>query len=100
MYSPPPAEVQEGEEHYHVSGFVNSRTTRGGKRSFLVDFTGYGADQREWIAEEQLRQDLSADVFDEFLKKLQARPKPQKKGEPPARPTGKPSKSDARKARK
>jgi hypothetical protein len=74
VYSPPPVEMVEGEEHFQVESFLAKRQVNK-KAQYLVDFTGYGPDQREWINEAQLKLDLSADVFEELLKKLQASPK-------------------------
>jgi hypothetical protein len=79
VYSPPPVEMVEGEEHFHVESFIDEKQV-GNRTRFLVDFTGYGPEHREWIDESQLREDLSADVFDELLKKLRATSQLHKKG--------------------
>jgi hypothetical protein len=84
VYSPPPVDMVEGEEHFHVDSFVDERKL-GKKTKFLVDFTGYGPEHREWIDESQLREDLSADVFDELLKKLRATSQLHKKGKTQAK---------------
>ncbi|NCU37264.1 hypothetical protein EOM75_14810, partial [Candidatus Falkowbacteria bacterium] len=62
----PPPDLVEGEEHYHVSAF---RAVRGygARRSYLVEFTGFGSDHNEWISVKRLKQDLSPDAFDKLV---------------------------------
>jgi hypothetical protein len=70
--NPPPPQVVDGEDHFHVETFLQ---TRGGPRgrSFFVKWQGYPEDEATWEPETRLRQDLSPDDFAHFYAHLQAR---------------------------
>ena len=59
---PPPADIIDGVEHFHVEAFLDSRNT-GRRKKFLVKWTGYPADRNEWVPEHTLREDLDVDTF-------------------------------------
>ena len=73
VYSPPPAEVIDDEEHFFVKAFLDVRPKgRTKKLQFLVDWEGYGPDAREWVDADQLIADLSPDAYEKFSSELLA----------------------------
>ena len=71
VYSPPPAEVIDEEEHFHVQAFVGARRYgKTQKLQFLVDWVGYGPDERLWIDADRLKGDLSADAYEKLVAQL------------------------------
>jgi hypothetical protein len=69
---PPPPDIIDNEEHYHVERFLNSRGT-GARRRFLVQWTGYSADHNLWLSTAALRQDLDPATFARLEADLTAR---------------------------
>ena len=69
---PPPPDIIDGEPHYHVEAFLNSRGSAS-RRRFLVKWTGYGDDDNRWVSESSLRQDLDPDTFQHHVDSLNAR---------------------------
>ena len=61
---PPPPEIVDGEEHFHVTAFRGVRGPSARPRAYLVEFTGFGSEHLEWIPIQQLQEDLSADAFE------------------------------------
>src|ERR1700738_3267646 len=56
--SPPPDEI-EGELEYEVREVLNSRIVRG-KLRYLVDWVGYGPEERTWESVENAQEEVAA----------------------------------------
>jgi transposase InsO family protein len=77
-YQPPPPDLFNGEEYFHVQSIIDHRertyknTVR---RDFLVKWDGYGPEHNSWEPERLLRNDIP-DTLDEYLtrKKLPQQP--------------------------
>lgn len=69
--APPPPDIVDGEEHFHVTAFRGARG-KPSSRSYLVQFTGFGSDHMEWISAKQLQQDLSPDAYSNLVAEFTA----------------------------
>jgi hypothetical protein len=74
---PPPPELIDGEEHFTVEAFLNSRGS-GARRRYLVQWAGYAADHNLWLPARHLRAELDPDTFDRLDAALAARRPPPK----------------------
>ena len=63
-----------------MRAFVKRRTDRGVTK-FMVDWEGYGPEDREWVRESQLREDLSPDVFERLVAEFGVQAKDGERGE-------------------
>ena len=72
VYSPPPPEIVDGEEHFSIDAFLDVRTVRN-VRQILCNFEGYGPEAREWLPEWRLREDMDEAGFHELYDGLTAR---------------------------
>ena len=59
---PPPPVIVEGELEYEVNEILDSRVTRG-KVYYLVDWKGYGPEDRSWEPEENVEGNVQVQVF-------------------------------------
>jgi hypothetical protein len=64
----PTPDIIAGEEHHHVSAFVNHRYLRNRYLQFLIEYTGQGTAAREWQFAEDLADDLSPVVMASIIK--------------------------------
>ena len=78
---PPPPDLIDGEEHFPVEAFLNSRGS-GARRRYLVQWSGYAADHNLWLPSWQLREDLDPETFDRHVTVLAARRPPPKTPSP------------------
>ena len=69
---PPPPELVDGQEHYHVEAFLNAKTTRNVLR-YLVKWKGYTDDWNEWVRADHLEQDIDKKSFNALKKDLDQR---------------------------
>jgi Chromo (CHRromatin Organisation MOdifier) domain len=63
---PPPPDVLDGEEHYTVQAFLDSRLTgkgRGQHLEYLVRWEGYPPNFDEWITAANLQEDLDPATY-------------------------------------
>ena len=77
-YTPPPPEVIENEEYFRSAPFVKERG-KGGSKSYLVHWQGFGPEHRQWISQRRLLQDMPKSDFDHFLHAFRSRPSPKPK---------------------
>ena len=70
--NPPPPDIIDGVAHHMVEAFLDSRGS-GGRRRYLVKWTGYPDDMNSWEPVRQLQLDLSADVFTHHVQSLDSR---------------------------
>ena len=70
--NPPPPDIIDGVAHHMVEAFLDSRGS-GGRRRYLVKWTGYPDDMNSWEPVRQLQLDLSADVFNHHVQSLDSR---------------------------
>jgi hypothetical protein len=66
LFMPPPPDVIDGEEHYTVQAFLDSRFKgkgRGRHLEYLVRWEGYPPDFDEWISAAALQEDLDPDPY-------------------------------------
>ena len=66
---PPPVQV-EGQEEFFVENFVAKRT-RYGRLQYLVQWRGYPLHDAEWLFVDDLKHDLSSDVFRQLSSRLE-----------------------------
>jgi hypothetical protein len=71
-YTPPPPEVIDNEEYFRIAAFVKERG-KGGSKSYLVHWDGYGPEHRQWISKRQLLQDMPQSDFSTFLQAYEDR---------------------------
>jgi transposase InsO family protein len=64
----PTPDIIAGEEHHHVSAFVNHRYFRNRYLQFLTEYTGQGAAAREWQFAEDLADDFSPAAMASLIK--------------------------------
>jgi transposase InsO family protein len=83
---PPPPDTIDGEEHFHVEAFLNSRGS-GSRRRYLVKWTGYDADHNQWVSASSLRSDLDPATFASLQSALTARLHPSPLAAPRAAPS-------------
>ncbi|KAI2666816.1 Transposon Tf2-6 polyprotein [Labeo rohita] len=80
---PPPIVVEEG-TIYKVKEILDSRR-RGGKLEYLLDWEGYGPEERSWDPREDVLDDT---LLKEFHETHPHRPAPRGRGRPPRRRRG------------
>ncbi|KAI2645985.1 Transposon Tf2-9 polyprotein [Labeo rohita] len=80
---PPPIVVEEG-TIYKVKEILDSRR-RGGKLEYLLDWEGYGPEERSWVPREDVLDDT---LLKEFHETHPHRPAPRGRGRPPRRRRG------------
>ena len=71
---PGPLFVQDGQEYFVVDSFLDTRSVRGGgrswKRQVYVRWKDYGPEWDLWVDESLLKQDLGKPEFDKFMASL------------------------------
>ena len=71
---PGPLFVQDGQEYFVVDSFLDTRSVRGGgrswKRQVYVRWKDHGPEWDLWVDESLLKQDLGKPEFDKFMASL------------------------------
>ncbi|XP_056090976.1 chromobox protein homolog 7-like [Rhinichthys klamathensis goyatoka] len=81
---PPPPDVAEEDSIYRVRDILNSRR-RGRLLEYLVDWEGYGPEERTWVAREDI---LDPSLLTQFHEAHPNRPAPRGRGRPRRRVIG------------
>ncbi|KAK3512021.1 hypothetical protein QTP70_027617 [Hemibagrus guttatus] len=75
---PPPPEINTEDTIYQVREVVNSRQ-RHGRLQYLVDWEGYGPEERSWVDQDDI---LNPSLLVEFHQRHPGRPAPRGRGHP------------------
>jgi hypothetical protein len=72
LYTPPPPDIIDGEEHFAVEALLDSKGTAS-RRRYLVKWVGYTDDHNTWRTANQLAADLDAATFQRLVDALNRR---------------------------